>query len=193
MGRIWVVSQFDFHSLSGMSRTCDAEQARTCRFCAGRGGEPESGSSRPFAAKGFISGFSRLPLLCYRPFHSLDDFFDVPWLFTFEHPEFSATGRACGHKVEFLVRRKHQVVALAAPGHMIAKSPPVGGLALFPLDGYIFVKSGHSPNPRNAFYSTVRRSPREPVIFIMYNLVSPRIRDAGPYKTVQVSGLRAVQ
>jgi hypothetical protein len=60
------------------------------------------------------------------------------------------------------MRRKHQMVTLAAPGHMIAKSPPVGGFALFPMDRYIFVKSGHSLSPfGNAFYASLRLNPKE--------------------------------
>jgi hypothetical protein len=59
------------------------------------------------------------------------------------------------------MRRQHQMVAFAAPGYMIAKSAPVGGLALFPLDGYIFVKSGHALPPGKAFYSRRRSNPKK--------------------------------
>ena len=60
------------------------------------------------------------------------------------------------------MRRQHQVVALAAPGHMVAESASVGSLTVFPLDRYIFVKSGHSLPPLgNAFYASLRVNPKK--------------------------------
>jgi hypothetical protein len=45
------------------------------------------------------------------------------------------------------MRRKHQMVAFAAPGHVIAESAPVGGFALSPLDGDVFIESRHRCPP----------------------------------------------
>ena len=88
-----------------------------------------------------------------RSFYPLNHPFHVPRFFAFEDPELSATRRAGGDKVEFLMRRQHQVVTFAAPGNMIAESTPVRDLAFFPLDRHIFIKFGHSRTPGKAFYS----------------------------------------
>jgi hypothetical protein len=72
------------------------------------------------------------------------------------------------------MRRKHQMVTLAAPGYMIAQSAPVGGLALFPLDRYIFVESGHSLSSGKAFYSSRSANQKETgTTFTVQALSSP--------------------
>src|SRR5689334_10724818 len=80
-------------------------------------------------------------------FHTLNYSLHISRFFSFYDPELPAASGAWWHKVQFLMRRQHQMVAFAAPGYMITKSAPVGGLALFPLDRYIFVKSGHFAEP----------------------------------------------
>jgi hypothetical protein len=103
-----------------------------------------------------VSGWS------IRSFHAFNHSLYVPWLFPFHHPELSSARRAGRNKVQFLMRRQHQMVAFAAPGYMIAKSTPVGNLTVFPLDRYIFVKSGHSLPPLgNAFYASLRLNPKK--------------------------------
>ena len=97
-------------------------------------------------------------------FHSLNYSLHISRLLPFYDPEFSATRGAWRHKVQFLMRRQHQMVAFAAPGYMIAQAPPVGGLTLSPLDRDIFVESGHSLSSGNAFYASRRVEPqRKPV------------------------------
>ena len=78
-----------------------------------------------------------------RSFHALNYSLHIPRLFPFYDPEFTATRRAGRDKVQFFVRRQHQVVALTAPGHVIAKPASIGSFALFPLDWDIFIESGH--------------------------------------------------
>jgi hypothetical protein len=82
-----------------------------------------------------------------RSFHAFNHSLHVTWLFPFYHPELSSARGAGRNKVQFLMRRQHQVVALAAPGYMVAESASVGSLTVSPLDRYIFVKSGHSLPP----------------------------------------------
>jgi hypothetical protein len=72
------------------------------------------------------------------------------------------------------MRRQHQVVAFAAPSHMVAESSPVGGLAFFPLDRYIFVESGHSLSSGKAFYSSRSANQKETgTTFTVQALSSP--------------------
>jgi hypothetical protein len=98
-------------------------------------------------AKKNVSGWT------IRSFHPLNYSLHVPWLFTFQHPEFSTTRGAGRDKVQFLMRRQHQMVAFAAPGHMVAESASIRRFALFPLDWDVFIESGHALPSGNAFYS----------------------------------------
>lgn len=82
-----------------------------------------------------------------RSFHPLNYSLYVSRLFPFQHPELPATRRAGRDKVQFLMRRQHQMVAFTAPGHMVAKSTSVGRFPVFPLDRDIFIESGHSLPP----------------------------------------------
>ncbi len=77
-------------------------------------------------------------------FYPLNYSFHVPRLFPFQHAKLPAARGAGRHKVQFLMRRQHQMVAFAAPGHMIAKPAPVRRFSLFPLDWDVFIESGHS-------------------------------------------------
>ena len=96
------------------------------------------------------------------PFHAFNHSLYVPGLFPFHHPELSSARRTGRNKIQFFVRGQHQMVALAAPSYMVAKSAPVGGLALFPLDRYIFVESGHSLPPGRHSIPGGGRTPRKP-------------------------------
>jgi hypothetical protein len=107
-----------------------------------------------FGFLGKAEDFRSLPLLHYRSFHALNHSFHVAWLFPFQHTKFSAARGAGRHKIQFFMRRQHQMVAFAAPGHMVAKSASVGHFAIFPLDRDVFIESGHSLLPGKAFYSS---------------------------------------
>jgi hypothetical protein len=52
------------------------------------------------------------------------------------------------------MRRQHQVVTLAHPGYMIAKSAPIRFISLFPLDWYVFIEPGHVALSGSEFYSS---------------------------------------
>jgi hypothetical protein len=60
------------------------------------------------------------------------------------------------------MRRQHEMVAFAAPSYMITKSAPVGCLALFPLDRYIFVESGHALPPGRHSIPGAQRIKKKP-------------------------------
>ena len=76
-------------------------------------------------------------------FHPLNHSFHVAWLFAFQHSKLPAARGAGRHKIQFLMRRQHQMVAFAAPGHMIAESTSIRRFSVFPLDRDIFIESGH--------------------------------------------------
>jgi hypothetical protein len=82
-----------------------------------------------------------------RSFHPLNYSLYVARLFPFYHPEFSSTRRTRRDKVQFLMRRKHQMVAFTAPSHVIAEPASVGGFALSPLDRDVFIESRHRCPP----------------------------------------------
>jgi hypothetical protein len=76
-------------------------------------------------------------------FYPLNYSFHVPWLFPFQDAKFPVACGAGRDKVQFLMRRQHQMVAFAAPCHMIAKSASVRRFPFFPLDWDVFIESGH--------------------------------------------------
>ena len=104
-----------------------------------------------------------------RSFHAFNYSLHVPWFFPFYHPELSSARRAGRNKVQFLMRRQHQMVAFTAPGHMIAKPAPVGRFAFFPLDRDLFIESGHALPSGKAFYSR-RLSNQKDLIVVLATL-----------------------
>jgi hypothetical protein len=116
-----------------------------------------------------------------RSFHPLNYSLYISWLFPFYDTELPATRGAGRHKVQFLMRRQHQVVALAAPGHMVAKPASIGCFALFPLDRNVFIESGHSLSPPEmAFYSSRRPNQKKAL-----KLASRRFPTASKFSRVE--------
>jgi hypothetical protein len=95
--------------------------------------------------------FSGWPIRSFYPFNYP---LNVPWLFPFHHPEFSSARRTGRDKVQFFMRRQHQVVALASPSNVIAKPASISRFTLVPLNRDVFIESSHALPSGKAFYSS---------------------------------------